>query len=349
MDDQFECGNNGGRKFELNMVYIKAISYYLPEKAVTNEQLVEEFPEWSVEKIAKKIGINKRYVAAEHETAGDMAYKAAEKLFAEHGIDRSEIDFVLLCTQSPDYFLPSTSCTIQNRLGLSTKCGAFDFNLGCSGYEYGLAVAKGLINSAISKSVLLLTAETYNKHLHPKDKGNRTIFSDAASATLISTEGFAEIGDFVLGTDGSGYDRLIRKTGAMRQRQPLNDLSYDEAGMPVSSDFLYMDGRAIFDFTSDVVPVMVEELLTKCQITMNDVDLFVFHQANKYMINFLRKMLEIEKKKFYVYMEDVGNTVSSTIPIALCEAQKEDKLHGNILLAGFGVGLSYGATILKCK
>lgn len=328
--------------------YIKAISYYLPEKVVTNEQLVEEFPEWSVDKIAKKVGINERHIAADDETAGDMAYNAAEKLIQENGIKRDSIDFVLLCTQSPDYFLPSTSCIIQSRLGLPTKCGAFDFNLGCSGYEYGLAVAKGLIISGVAKNILLLTAETYNKHIHPRDKGNRTIFGDGASASLISSEGFAKIGEFVLGSDGSGYDRLIHKTGAMRHYQTLNDYHEDENGTPLSSDHLFMDGKAIFDFTSDIVPPMIEETLAKHQLKMEDVDLFVFHQANRYMINYLRKLMEINKDKFYVFMETVGNTVSSTIPIALCEAKKEGKLHGNVVLAGFGVGLSYGATVLKC-
>lgn len=329
--------------------FIKAISYYLPEKVVTNEQLVEEFPEWSVEKIAKKVGINERHIAGEDETAGDMAFKAAEKLITENGIDRRTIDFVLLCTQSPDYFLPSTSCIIQSRLGLPTKCGAFDFNLGCSGYEYGLAVAKGLILSGVAKNILLLTAETYNKHIHPKDKGNRTIFGDGASASLISTEGFAKIGEFVLGSDGSGFDRLIHKTGAMRHYQHFNDYHEDENGTPLSSDHLFMDGKAIFDFTSDIVPPMIDETLKKNNLTSNDVDLYVFHQANKYMINYLRKLMEIDKDKFYVFMESVGNTVSSTIPIALCEAQKEGRLHGDVVLAGFGVGLSYGATILKCS
>ena len=329
--------------------YIKAIAYYLPEKVVTNEQLVEEFPEWSVDKIAKKVGINERHIAADDETAGDMAYKAAEKLIVENGVNKSSIDFVLLCTQSPDYFLPSTSCIIQHKLGLSTKCGAFDFNLGCSGYEYGLAMAKSLIVSGIAKNILLLTAETYNKHIHPKDKGNRTIFGDGASASLITKEGFARIGEFVLGTDGSGYDRLIHKTGAMRHYERMNDIHEDENGNPLSSDHLFMDGKAIFDFTSDVVPPMIEETLQKNNLISDDVDLYVFHQANKYMINYLRKLMEIDKDKFYVYMETVGNTVSSTIPIALCEAQKEDKLHGNVVLAGFGVGLSYGAVVLECK
>lgn len=329
--------------------YIKSIAYYLPEKVVSNEQLVEEFPEWSVEKIAKKVGINERHIAAEDETAGDMAFKAAEKLIVENKVDRGTIDFVLLCTQSPDYFLPSTSCIIQSRLGLPTKCGAFDFNLGCSGYEYGLAVAKGLIMSGVAKNILLLTAETYNKHIHPKDKGNRTIFGDGASASLISTEGFAKIGEFVLGSDGSGYDRLIRKTGAMRHYNRLNDYHEDENGTPLSSDHLFMDGKAIFDFTSDIVPPMIDETLKKNNLTSENVDLYVFHQANKYMINYLRKLMEIDKDKFYVFLETVGNTVSSTIPIALCEAQKEGKLHGNIVLAGFGVGLSYGATVITCE
>lgn len=328
--------------------YIKAISYYLPEKVVTNEQLVEEFPEWSVEKIAKKVGINERHIAAEDETAGDMAFKAAEKLITENQIDKSTIDFVLLCTQSPDFFLPSTSCIIQSKLGLPTKCGAFDFNLGCSGYEYGLAVAKSLLVAGIAKNVLLLTAETYNKHIHPKDKGNRTIFGDGASATLVSAGGFAKIGEFVLGSDGSGYDRLIHKTGAMRHYQSMNDYHEDENGTPLSSDHLYMDGKAIFDFTSDIVPPMIEETLQKNKLTAEDVDLYVFHQANKYMINYLRKLMEIDKDKFYVFMETVGNTVSSTIPIALCEAQKEGRLQGNVVLAGFGVGLSYGAVVIEC-
>lgn len=330
------------------MAFIKAISYYLPEKVVTNEQLVEEFPEWSVDKIAKKVGISERHVAADDETAGDMAVKAAFKLFEEHTIDRSCIDFVILCTQSPDYFLPSTSCLIQKRLSLNTSCGAFDINLGCSGYEYGLAVAKGLVDTHIASHILLLTAETYTKHIHPRDKGNRTIFGDAATATLIENEGFAEIGEFCFGTDGSGADLLIHKSGGMRNPALKNDLVMDENNNPVSSDFLFMDGKGIFDFTADTVPLLVEIILKKHHLNMDDINLFVFHQANKYMINYLRKLLEIDRERFYVYMEQVGNTVSSTIPIALYHAKKEGKLKGHILLAGFGVGLSYGATILNC-
>jgi 3-oxoacyl-[acyl-carrier-protein] synthase-3 len=329
--------------------YIKAISYYLPENVVTNEDLVKEFPEWTVEKVAGKVGVHQRHIASENETASDMATKASEKLFAEHGIDRSIVDFVLLCTQSPDYFLPTSACLIQNRLGLSTSCGALDYNLGCSGFVYGLSLAKGLLAGGIAKNVLLLTAETYSKHIHPKDKGDRTIFGDAATATLISTDGFAAIGDFCLGTDGRGAENLIVRKGGLRQPDALGDLVFDDAGNPTSSDYLYMNGGEIFNFTAEAVPVLVEQVLGKNHLTKDDIQLFVFHQANKYMMNYLRKLIEIDSEKFYFFLENVGNTVSSTIPIALYEAQKEGKLNGNVLIAGFGVGYSWGATILKCS
>lgn len=327
--------------------YIKAISYFLPEKILTNEDLLKEFPEWTVEKVAEKVGVNQRHIVAENETATDMATQSANKLFNEHNIDRSSIDFVLLCTQSPDYFLPTSACLIQNRLGLSTSCGALDFNLGCSGFVYGLTLAKGLIAANIAKNVLLLTAETYSKHLHPKDKGNRTIFGDASAATLISTEGFASIEEFSLGTDGRGAENLIVKKGGLRQPVAKKDLFIDENGNPTSSDYLYMNGGEIFNFTSEAVPLLVDQLLVKNKLSKDNIDLFVFHQANKYMINYLRKLLDIDKERFYIYLENVGNTVSSTIPIALYEAKKTRKLKGNILLAGFGVGYSWGGTLLK--
>lgn len=327
-------------------VYIKDIAYYLPEAILTNEQIAAEFPEWSAEKVVSKVGITERHIAAEDETATDMAYKAAETLFA-NGIDRGCVDFVLLCTQSGDYFLPSSACLLQDRLGLSTHCGALDFNLGCSGYEYGLALAKGLIVAGVAKNVLLLTAETYTKYIHQQDKGNRTIFGDGASASLISTDGFAEIGEVVVGTDGSGAENLIVRSLGARHKSLMNDLHIDEEEGLVSGDHLYMHGANIFNFTADVVPPMVEELLRKSGLKQEDVDLWVFHQANKYMINYLRKLLDIDKEKFYLYMEHVGNTVSSTIPIALAEARREGRLHGNVLLAGFGVGLSWGGVMLK--
>ena len=329
--------------------YIKAISYYLPQKVRTNEELVSMFPEWTVKKITKKVGIEERHVSGDSECASDMAVAAAEKMFTEHGIDRNDIDFVLLCTQSPDYFLPSSSCVIQERLGLKTSCGAFDYNLGCSGFVYGLAVAKGLIAAGIAQNVLLLTSETYTKHLHERDKGNMTIFGDAAAATLVSTDGFASIGEFSLGTDGKGRDNLIVRTGGMRNPSKADDVSFDENGNPKSSDHLFMNGSEIFNFTAEIVPPLVDDILSKNNLLKENVDLFIFHQANKYILDFLKDMVGVEDDRFYYYVSKVGNTVSSTLPIALRNACGENRAIGNVLIAGFGVGYSWGGCILKFK
>ena len=333
----------------MKQAFIKGISYYLPEKVYTNEDLVRDFPEWSVDKVMKKVGVEQRHLAAEDETAGDMAEKAARKLFEEYGIEPKSIDFILLCTQSPDYFLPSTACVLQNRLGIPTSAGAFDYNLGCSGCIYGMAVAKGLIAAGIANNVLLLTAETYNKYLHPDDKSNRSIFGDGAAACLISTEGFAKIGEFVLGTDGAGANNLIVKTGASRCRQATGESIEDNEGHIWRDDYLYMNGGAIFNFTLEVVPVMVKQLLEKSGLTKEEIDYYVFHQANQFMLSTIRKVCTLPKEKFYMDMTNVGNTVSSTILIGLKECMKNDTVRPGmkVMCCGFGVGLSWGGTVLE--
>ena len=331
----------------MKKAYIKHVAYCLPEQVVTNEAIVQDFPEWSVEKITEKVGVKQRHVAAADETATDLAERAANKLIEENGIDRTTIDFVILCTQSPDYFLPTSACLLQERLGLREDIGAFDFNLGCSGFVYGLAIAKGLITSGVAESVWLLTSVTFNKYRHPKDKGNRTIFGDAASAALISIDDFAEVCDFALGTSGKGADNLIVKSGASRLREKQNDVTFDKNGNPVSSDYLYMNGAQIYVFTQRNVPKVVNEVLEKNGLGKEDIDLFVLHQANHYMLDFLRKKMGIPEERFFMFMENVGNTVSSSIPICLVEAHKENRLKGNVLLCGFGVGYSWGAVVLK--
>jgi 3-oxoacyl-[acyl-carrier-protein] synthase-3 len=327
--------------------FIKGISYYLPERVVTNHELLQEFPEWSVDKVARKLGVMQRHIAAPDELSSDMAVKAAQNLFAEYNINPLEIDFLLFCTQSPDYFLPTSACIIQNKLGIPTSSGALDFNLGCSGYIYGLSLAKGLLAAGIARNVLLLTSETYSKFIHPSDKSNRTIFGDAATATLIAGNGYAEVLNFSLGTDGDGAGNLIVKSGCMRNPSMLNDLRHDVNGNPVSSDHLFMDGSEIFNFTLEMVPDLVYRTIKSNGLGFEDINLFIFHQANNYLLEFLRKKIKIPEDRFYIYIENVGNTVSSTIPIALCEAGKSGIVRGNVLLAGFGVGYSWGGTVLR--
>jgi len=333
------------------MQYIKAISHYLPEEILSNEKLNQSFPEWDVNKISGKTGISDRHIAATDELSSDMAVKAAEKLFTEHAIDKGTIDFLLLCTQSPDYFLPTTACLVQDRLGLSTGIGALDYNLGCSGFVYGLAIAKGLISGGMAKNVLLITAESYSKFIHPKDKSNLTIFGDAAAATLVSAEeGFCSIGNFEFGTDGRGANNLIVKKGGMRN--PNTDAGediIDEYGNVQNDSNLYMNGTEIFNFTSESVPVLIQKVLQKNELTADDIDLYIFHQANKYMLGHLRKKIKIPEEKFFIFLEGCGNTVSSTIPIALQEAVRQQKtpVGSKLVLAGFGVGYSWAGCILQ--
>lgn len=329
---------------------IKAISYYLPEEILSNNDLAVEFPKWSADKISAKTGIFERRIAAQDEFTSDLALKAAEKLFQEHNLDKAEVDFLLLCTQSPDYFLPTTACILQHTLGLNTTCGALDFNLGCSGYIYGLSLAKGLISAKIAKNVLLITSETYSKFLNKRDKGNRSLFGDAAAATLVTEgDGICDIDEFVLGTDGSGAENLIVKNGASKNRYRNSEDEVEGGDFVKNDDNLYMNGGEIFSFTNRAVPKMINQLMKKCDLQIDNVSLFIFHQANEFMLNSIRRKMGIQESKFFIFLKNCGNTVSSTIPIALYEAiyTKSIKKDDVVVLAGFGVGYSWGANILK--
>jgi len=332
------------------MSRISAIDYYLPEQVLTNDDLSVLYPNWTADKIFEKTGIRQRHVCSEKECASDLAEKAALKLFAEQNIDPLSIDFIILATQSPDYMLPTTACILQHKLGIATTAGAFDFNLGCSAYIYGLALAKGLIESGTAGNILLLMAETYTKHIHPMDKSVRTIFGDGAAATVVSCSDKQQIGDFVLGTDGAGYNNLIVHAGGMRDRRCVSGLTEQtDSSENIRTDgHLYMDGTEVFNFTISVIPKIVQECLVRNHLVMEDIDLFVFHQANGYMLNFLRKILKIPPHKFFIDIEDCGNTVSASIPIALRRASDRGclKTGNRVMLVGFGVGFSYGATVV---
>ena len=332
------------------MAYIKALSILPPPEGgfVDNEQLQEQLQGDDIAKIAKGVGVNRRYVAAEGQTASDLAYEAATAMFDEWHIDRSSVDFIIFSTQSPDYFLPSTACVLQHRLGLPTTAGAFDYDLGCSGYTYGLAIANSFVESGLARNVLLLTGDTISKYLHHDDK-NRVLFGDYATASLISTEGFAEIGKTVYGTDGSGAEAIIVRNRGSRHLATTGLEQMDEQGNVRRDDHFYMNGEQVFNFTIDRVPQLVSDTLQKNSLTADDIDYCVFHQANKFMLNTIRKVCGIAKDKFYVNIENTGNTTSSTIPIGLKACMDNGTIHEDqkVLVAGFGVGLSWAATILK--
>ncbi len=319
--------------------YIKCISYYLPANKLSNEDIATQFPEWDSEKIIQKIGIKNRSISSKDQFTSDIATEAINALCIEHKIDKSEIDYLIVCTQSPDYFLPTTACIVQNKAGLSTNCAAIDINQGCSGYIYGLSLAKGLVVSNIAKNVVLVTAEMYSKHMHENDKGNRSIFGDAATATLISNNGMYRIGEFLLGSDGSGFENLIVKNGAMKNRRSL------DINEPNDNN-LFMNGPEIFNFTAKAVPDLISKTLEKNNESIESIDNFIFHQANTFMLEYLRKKINIPKDKFLIDMEDYGNTVSSTIAIALKNRTDKFLEENKFLLAGFGVGYSWGAVVI---
>jgi 3-oxoacyl-[acyl-carrier-protein] synthase-3 len=332
--------------------FIEYISYYLPEQNFSNEDYFEIFPGSIVNKEnLLKLGIKNRHVVAENETASDLAIKSALKLFREHSVNRDEIDFVIFCAQEFDYYTPTTACIIHQKLELKNSCGAMDYNLGCSGFVYGLGIVKGLIETLGCKKVLLLTASTLTKTFHKQDKSSRFIFGDGAAATLISAHNFNKIGQFIFGTDGSKADKIMIKDGGARNK--ISDSSFediiDDYGNITNKASFYMNGSSIFNFGLKTVPTLVEETLIKNNLLKQDIDLFVFHQANLFLIETIAKKLLISSEKIFNFMELTGNTVSSTIPIVLSEAFKLNKVKpgDKVLICGFGTGLSWGATIIE--
>jgi 3-oxoacyl-[acyl-carrier-protein] synthase III len=332
---------------------IKAIKSYLPEGKLTNEQLAEEFGDWHAGQIFSKTGVAVRGVAAENETALDLGVAAARRLFANGDCAAEEIDFLLFCTQSPDYFTPTSACVMQDRLGLKTSCGAIDFNQGCSGYVYGLTLAKSLIEAGTASNVLFVTADTYTKFINRRDRSIRTLFGDGAAATLVSAvDADSEmIGPLVLGTDGRGAKEIIVPAGGLRCPPTAETAieKQDDAGNWRSAEDLYMNGADVFSFALRTVPPAVGELLAKSGLTLDQIDFFVLHQANKFILERLRGKMKIPAEKFWIDMENCGNTVSSTIPIALESAieQKRIKPGDRVALVGFGVGYSWGAALIR--
>jgi 3-oxoacyl-[acyl-carrier-protein] synthase-3 len=326
---------------------IKNIEFVYPNNKISNNDLSKIFPDYDFIKFEEKIGIKNRYWVSGDETALNLAKKACEKIFQK--VDKTTIDYILYCTQSPEYFLPTTACILQDQLGLKKEMGAFDFNLGCSGYVYGLSFAKALINSGQGKNILLVTAETYSKYLHPNDRSNRAIFGDAATATLISFSDKECIGEFLFGTDGSGYDKLIVKNGCSNSSFNSEAIEFSYGSNNIYTDnHLYMNGPEVFNFTTEVIPDFTKNVLSKNNKVINDINQFVFHQANSFMLNFIRKRLKIDNERFFINLEDGGNTVSCTIPIALKKYSECNEFNNHdFVVVGFGVGLSWAGGLIK--
>jgi len=319
-------------------IKISAIEYFLPSKVLENKKLVKAFG-FELEFLENKLGIIERHHSGPEESCSSLGYKAAKNIFNTYAISAESIDLLIVVTQNPDYKLPNVAPLLQTSLGLSTNLASFDVNLGCSGFVYALSIAKGLMVMNNYQHGLIITSDPYSKILSHDDRVTFPLFGDAAAAVLIDACDDDHVGAFNFGTDGSGAESLIVRNGGSRYPKKMNG---------EHSNYLFMDGRAIYTFMMLNVPTSVDNCLKTNNLTTDDIDFYVFHQASKYMLESLMKRINIPEHKMIIDLSFCGNTVSSSIPIALKGLmQKPSNIGKRVLLSGFGVGLSWATTIIK--
>ena len=328
---------------------VTGVASYLPEGRLTNEMLVEEFPGSStVEQIVKNTGIQTRCVAAEDEFTSDLATKAALRLFADNEAHREGIDFIILVTLSPDYAAPCTAGYVQEALGFGTEVGAVDVVMGCSGYTYGLGMAGAMVESGRAKKILLLTADRTTTYTQQAQFNTKVLIGDAGTASIVEAGNLADpipggyVGASRYGSDATGAENLIVPNSGMKGA--TGQVTRD-ASMPVFE----MDGNQVFNFSVMVVPGHIQEVLDDCGLEMDDIDLFVFHQPNEFMLKHLRRKLRISEERFVIHMSETGNTVASTVPLALEAAIQAGRVQPGmrVLLTAFGTGYSWGSVLLE--
>jgi 3-oxoacyl-[acyl-carrier-protein] synthase-3 len=330
---------------------IEKIAFHLPEKVVTNDDLSRENPSWNIPKAFKSTGVHQRYIASCDETAFDLAVHASRKLFNDEG-SRPDIDALIFCTQSPDYILPSNAFLLHKALKLPETCMAFDYNLSCSGYVYGLAISQGLISAGLAKNILLVTSDTYSKWIHPQDRSARLLFGDGAAVSLLSsTAGQLRIVDILCGTAGDHYDKFIIPAGGVRKPRSMETeiTTIDASGNVRSACHINMNGMEILSFVNSMIPRHVRQILERNRLRTSDIKLYIFHQASRTVLDSLTRLLSLREEVVFVNIGNIGNTVSSSIPIALKEVIGGHRLEqgDKILLCGFGVGLSWGSALIE--
>ena len=327
-------------------VRIKGIACALPEKVEEVTSMYEAFGAESVNKIISSTGVERRHVVT-HESSSDLCLSAAERLISDLGIDKSTIDTLIFVSQTHDYTLPATACVLQERLGLPMQTAALDVAMGCSGYVYGLWMAASLLSGGGSKRALLLVGDTISKIVSSSDRAVAALFGDAGSATLIDFDPSAAAIPFVLGTDGRGYKNLIVPAGGFRDRNGRSTHTTED-GVRGPYD-LYMNGAEIFAFTLARVPALVKALHDSDSSSGKAIDKYVFHQANRFMLDHLVKRMKLDREKVVLDIKDVGNTSCASIPLAI--SLHTNKIGGHIrarfMLAGFGVGYSWAGCIAE--
>jgi 3-oxoacyl-[acyl-carrier-protein] synthase-3 len=329
---------------------IESIEYYLPENIVTNADLQKENPDWNLEKITEKSGVYQRHIAGKNETAYDLSIKACDKLFQTN--DKNNIDGIIYCTQSPDYIMPSNSFLMHKHFGLKDEIFAYDFNHACTGYIYCLAMANAFVKAGMAREILLVNADTYSKYINPKDRSTRVLFGDGAAATIVKKSGRKRgIIDIDLGSSGSGYNKFWIPAGGLRSPKSSStsiEIEDDRGNIRTQND-IQMDGFSVWSFINSVAPKQVDRLLKRNDVAKTDIDQFIFHQASKMTLESIRRSMELNEEQVFINIQNIGNTVSASIPIALKDAINQNKIDigSTLILSGFGVGLSYGAILME--
>ena len=333
------------------MTTIDAISCALPSRAVSNADLKEAYPDWDFDRLEQRTGVFNRFAADPDETALDFAVQACEELESRGQLRAEDIGAVIFCTQTPDYIMPPNSCLLHGKLGLGPQVLAFDITLACSGYIYGLQLADSLIRSGVAKRVLLATADTYTRYIHPGDRSTRCLFGDGGAVSILSASRNGKgIRHIACGTSGKHFDKFMIPAGGMRQPRSEETAceTVDKSGNVRSMEHIRMDGLGVLSFFNATVPRSVNETLANNQVSMDDIDVFVFHQASKVALDSIRSALRIPCEKMLYDLAETGNLVSASIPVALARALDNGRVkRGQLaLLCGFGVGLSWGTALV---
>ena len=314
-------------------VRLRGVACALPARRIENNDFVARLGEKAVNDVTALTGVSTRYWADSAETSGDLCFAAAERLLQRLDWSRDSVDALIFVSQTPDQRMPATSCSLHGRLGLALHCQAFDVSLGCSGYVYGVWLAAAMI-AAGCRRVVLMAGDTSSRLIDPADRSTALLFGDAGSASALERDESAPPLQFVLGSDGAGAAHIAMAGGGFR---------------PASGDdYLRMDGAAVFGFTLAAVPAMIRELLENAGRTVADIDLFALHQANRFILRQISRKLAIPPDRMPVNIDRFGNTSSASIPLLLCTESASRLTAGptEVLLAGFGVGLSWGAALL---
>ncbi len=333
---------------------IDAIAYALPEQTLTNQQLHEQHPDWDMKSVEEKAGVLSRPVALSGETAFSLAVQACERLFGETSVPVDDVDAIIFCTQTPDYPMPGNAHLLHAQLGLSDRVLAFDYNLACSGFIYGLAIAHSLLQAKLASHLLLVNADTYSKLINPNDRSARVLFGDGAAATLLHTvDGPGMLRDFLLCSHGKEFQKFYVPAGGCRRPRSAETCleASDRNGNVRSAEQIHMDGFGVWSFINSVVPAHIRHVVERNGLTLDGIDHFVFHQASRMTLESLIRVLGIPPEKAYVGLAHTGNLVSASIPVALRDLFDKGRIRAGekVLLCGFGVGLSYGSVLMEME